>query len=100
METTIVTTNMLYEFLKEFKTEVYNRFEQMDKRFEQVDNRFEQLEKRMDRLENQQLDDRKMLMEVWQSRDRITVNFSRTFTIVNAFISGIVATFVAAFVKK
>ena len=128
MENAIVTTNMIYEFLKEFKLEVYNRFEQIDKRFEQVDKQFEQVdkrfeqvdkhfeqvEKRIDRIENQQLDARKMLMDIWQarnedhkmlidlwqSRDKVTINFSRTFTAVNAFISGIVATFIALFVKR
>jgi septal ring factor EnvC (AmiA/AmiB activator) len=36
--------------LKDFKGDVYRRFEQVDKRFEQVDKRFEQVDKRFDLL--------------------------------------------------
>jgi hypothetical protein len=104
METAVVTTNMLYEFLKEFKTEVYSRFDQVDKRMDRFETRMDAMENRMDarmdRLENNQKSDHELLMDLWQSRDKVTVNFSRTFTFVNAFISGVVATMVTIFIKR
>jgi len=84
---------MIYEFLKEFKSEVYNRFEQLDKRIDR-------LETRVDRIENQQMQDHKIMAELLESKDKVTIKFSRTFMGVNAFISGIVATIIAIFIKK
>lgn len=86
MEDTIVTTNMIYEFLKEFKAD--------------ANNRFEHIEKRMDQIEHQQPEDRQILMDIWKSRDKVTVTFSRTFTAVNAFISLLVSAITATVVAK
>lgn len=97
METATVTTNMLYEFLKEFKTEVYKRMDRFETRMDAMENR---IDSRIDRLENNQKNDHELLMDLWQSRDKVTVNFSRTFTFVNAFISGIIATMVSIFIKR
>ena len=63
MQGNIVTNEMLYDLLKEFKRDVHKRFEQVDKGFEQVDKRFEQLE------ENQS-EDHKLLMDLWENQNR------------------------------
>jgi hypothetical protein len=100
METATVTTNMFQAFLeefKEFKTEVYKRIDRLETRMDTMENR---IDLRIDRLENNQKSDHELLMDLWQSRDKVTVNFSRTFTFVNAFISGVVATMVTIFVKR
>lgn len=103
--TTAVTTEMLYEFLKEFKKEVNQRFEQVDQRFEQVDQRFEQVDKRFDRVEDQQNKDRNILMNLWnqQTEDRkilmelsvksnkSNLNFSSVYFLITFFSSTIVS---------
>lgn len=117
MENTYVTTETFSEFLKEFREfkkemcgfqkEMHSFREEMyefKKEFREFKKesyrRFEYLEKRMDRLENLQMEDHKILMELWQSRDKVTVSFSRTFTFVNAFISCFVATITSLFVSS
>ncbi|MFA6917294.1 MAG: hypothetical protein WC285_00435 [Candidatus Gracilibacteria bacterium] len=110
MENTAVTTNMIYEFLKEFKLEVYNRFDQVDKRMDRLETRMDSMETRLDaridRLENQQKNletqqksNHELLMDIWQSRDKVTVNFSRGFMAANAAFSGIIAAIVALAVR-
>jgi uncharacterized coiled-coil DUF342 family protein len=87
------TFSLFFEEFKEFKKEM-REFKKESYR------RFEYLERRMDRIENLQMEDHKILMELWQSRDKVTVNFSRTFTFVNAFISCFVATITSLFVSS
>jgi predicted nuclease with TOPRIM domain len=109
MTTTIITNEMLYELLKEFKEEtrrnfdmvnkgfeqVDSRFEQVDKRFEQVDNRFKQIDKRLDqhdrrfdRIENQQNEDRKILMDLWHHKDNMELKLSKSLLAVTGILSG------------
>ena len=59
---------MLYEFMKEFKRDVYKRFEQIDKRFEQQD-------KRMDRIEDDRREDHRLLQEIHESRHEVSIQF-------------------------
>lgn len=96
--TTTITNEMLYELIKEFKedfkyfkTDVLNRFEQVDKRFEQVDDRFEQMDKRLIRIEDQQIEDRKLLMQLWENRSKSNLNFTSFYFLITLFASTTVA---------
>lgn len=107
MNNITVTNEMLYELFKEFredfkgfKREVNSRFDQVDKRFEQVDKRFEQIDQRFDlvdkrfeqvdkrfeqvdnrfaQLEDAQSEDRKILRDLWENREKQTLNFSSIY---------------------
>jgi len=49
--TTDEKIDLVLELLKEFKSDVNKRFDQVDKRFEQVDKRFEQVDKRFEQID-------------------------------------------------
>ncbi len=74
-------TEAIHESLKDFKAD--------------SDRRFKYLEDRMDRLERQREEDKKLLMDVWESRDKVQLGFSRGFAMLNALatlmISGTVS---------
>jgi len=97
MNANSVTNEMLYELIRDFKVEVYRRFEQIE---QQQSENYKMLSDRMDRIEQQQTEDRKLLMDIWKTRDVVTVKLSRSFAMVNAFISAFIAVFVSLFVKK
>lgn len=93
-----ITNEMLYELIKDFKDDsrqrfeqIDNRFEQVDKRFEQIDDRFEQVDKRLVRIEDQQIEDRKILMELWENRSRSNLNFTSFYFLITLFASTTVA---------
>lgn len=91
MDSQTVTNEMLYELIKAFRLEVDQRFEQVDKRFvlieqrlDQMDKRFDYMEKRVDRVEE-------MLLDIWKSKDKVAIGFSRGFVLINAFISALIS---------
>lgn len=90
MTNSTVTTEMVYDLLKDFKEDTYKRFEQIDKRFEQVD-------KRLDGIEYQQREDRKILMELWKEKDNMKLSFTRTLLTVTGLTSGVIA-FIVSFI--
>jgi len=63
-----VTNEMLYELIKEFKRDVYKRFDQQDKRFDQQD-------ARMDRMEDNQREDHRLLRDIHECRHEVKVEF-------------------------
>lgn len=81
MTTTTITNEMLYELIKEFKTDVNKRFEQNDSRFNQID-------RRLDRIENQQNEDRKILMDLWHHKDNMELKLSKSLLAVTGILSG------------
>ncbi len=117
MEMENVTNGMLYDLIRDFKDDVNRRFAEVDKRFEQVDRRFEQMtaemnsrfeqitadmnsrfeqvHREMDEMKEMIKEDRKKLNEVYESRDRVTVTFSRTFVGINMVLSAMVSSFVS-----
>lgn len=58
--------------LRDFKIEVFKRFEQTDKRLDRLEHNFQ-------RLEDHQEEDRKMLFEVWKSRENVVARFTWDF---------------------
>jgi len=87
---------MLYELVKEFKTDVNRRFKQIDKRFEQQDSRFEQM---IDLIKNEKCEREKMeikLEKIYESRDRVSVKFTRVWMFASFFIALLSATIVLA----
>lgn len=93
MTNTNVSTEMVYELLKDFKEdfktfkyEVYNRFDQVDKRFE--------------RIESQQVEDHKVLMELHKEKDNMKLSFTRTLLTVTGFTSAVIAMIVSFITGK
>jgi len=130
----IITNEMLYELLKEFKRDmqefkqdVYKRFDQQDSRFDQVDKRFDQQDSRFDQIDRrfEQQDSRfdrvdkrfeqvidliknekrerekteAKLEQIYESRDRVTVNFTRSWTFASFFIALLSVTLALALEK-
>jgi len=91
-----ITNEMLYELIKEFKQDVYKRFEQVDKRFEQQDARFEQV---IDLIKNEKHEREKTeakLEKIYESRDQVSVSFTRSWMFASFFLALLSATVVLA----
>lgn len=71
-----------------------------EKHFEQIEKRLERMETRIYRMEDQQSEDRKILMDLWQDRNQVTVKFSKVFTGINALISAIVSGTITLLVQR
>ena len=81
-----VSNEMLYELLRDLKSDMNRRFAEIDKRFDDVDRRFAEVDKRLDSMDGK-------LGLVYESRDKVTVNFTRTW----AFASLVIATMASGF---
>jgi len=91
--------DLMFEVLKDFKTdvnrrfnEIDKRFEQVDKRFEQVDKRFEQMDKRFELLYDLHRDEKKerekmedKLDKVYETRYKVEYKIWNSFIIRNLF---------------
>lgn len=75
MTTQTITTEMVYELLKEFKEDTHKRFE---------------------RIENQQMEDHRILMELWENRSRQNLNFSSTYFLIT-FMSSVLGAILISF---
>lgn len=73
MSTTMITNEMLYELIKNFKDDTRQHFEQV--------------EKRLNNIEEEQREDRKILMKLWENRSRSNLNFSSIYFLVTLFVS-------------
>ncbi len=84
---------------KDDKIEMHQRFEQIERRFEQMDRRFEQLVDliREEKHEREKYEEK--LQKVYESRDRVTVNFTRSWATASFFIALIASTIVLAVAK-
>ncbi len=89
------------------------RLDQMDARLDRMDARFDQAETNMRNMEQRYLEDRKMMLtliheiktqqredhkmilDIWASRDKVKVEFSRKLYVATASISIIVSTIVS-----
>lgn len=92
-----VTNWMIYELLKDFKEDTNRRFLEVDRRFSEIDNRFSEIDRkflrvdgRFDKLQSEMAEDRKKLNEIYESRDYVTVKFTRTWAIAS-FLMAILA---------
>jgi len=84
-----ITNETLYELIKEFKRDVYKRFEQVDKRFEQV----------IDLIKNEKHEREKTeakLEKIYESRDQVSVSFTRSWMFASFFLALLSATVVLA----
>ncbi len=93
--------DLILELLRELKTDMNSRFEQVDKRFEQIDKRFEQVDrrfdqidkrfeqvdKRLDRIEDNQNQEQHRLNEVYESREKVKITFGWQWGMVSVFIA-------------
>jgi len=78
MQETTVTNQMLYDLLKEFKRDVHKRFEQ---------------------LEENQHEDRKLLMGLWENRTKTTLNFSSAYFLITLTCSILAAMATASIIR-
>ena len=96
-----VTNAMLYDLLlkfreeskqdlQNFKTEVYQRFDQVDKRFEQMDKRFDKSDQRMDRIEDRLETNETYVREIHASREKLTLCFTRGWAFASLGMSLVV----------
>lgn len=79
MNNITVTNEMLYELFKEFREDFKGFKIDVNRRFDEVDKRFEQIDKRFTQLEDAQSEDRKILRDLWENRDKQTLNFSSIY---------------------
>lgn len=111
MTTMEINNEMIYELLKDFKADVYKRLEQTEARIEMIHEllkefktdiyqRFEQIDHRLERIENQQTEDRKILMNLWENRENMKLSLTRSLLTVTGIISGAVAIIVSFITGK
>ncbi len=91
--------DLILELLKDFREEVNRRFEQVDKRFEQGEKRFDQLETLVREEKHEREKTEEKLEKVYESRDRVTVNFTRAWATASFFVALIASTIVLAVAK-
>ena len=92
---------------QDIKTDMNRRFEQVDeqikemkndinRRFEQVDEQMKELKFEIREMKHDVQSDRDKLQEVYESRNRVTVNFTKSWAMASFFISMLSATVVLA----
>ncbi len=77
---------MFYEMFREFKDDTNRRFEQMDKNFM--------------RIEALQMEDRRILMKLWEERDNMKLSYTRTLLTMTGVTSGVIAMIVSFITGK
>lgn len=87
---------------------IYQRIEQMDDRLKALEMCTEMLAttfkefkdetiRRFERIESQQMEDHRILMNLWEYRDNMKLSFTRTLLTVTGLVSGVVA-FIVSFI--
>lgn len=87
MQNQTVTNEMLYELLKEFKADMREFKSDVNRRFQEVDKQFQSIDKRLDDITDLLREDKKKLQEVYDSRDKVTVQFTRAWSLASFFIA-------------
>jgi len=87
-----VTNWMIYELLKDFKEDTGRRFDEVDKKFDEVNGKFYDIKGEMS-------EDRKKLNEIYESRNYVTVKFTRAWTFASLFVAVFASMTVLAFDK-
>ena len=84
--------DLILGFLKQHE----KRFDQIDRRFDQVDKRFEQIETQLDDIREEVREvkrevraDRQKLDQVYESRNRVKIDFGWQWGMVSLFIATI-----------
>lgn len=97
METNQITLEQLYSFLQQKFKEIEYRLDLHEKHFEYLEKQstssFKVLSERMDNLE-------KMTKELYDKREKISMEFNRKVLFGNSFIAGVVSFVVAMFTGK
>ena len=82
------TTDDILDMIQEFKKENERKMGAIEDR--QNEDRKMLLSLVQD-VKMQQLEDHKMIMDIWSSREKVTINFSRTFFLATSVISFVVS---------
>ena len=82
--------------MNQFKADVNRRFEQVERNFGQVDEQIKELKFEIREMKHDVQSDRDKLQEVYESRNRVTVNFTKSWAMASFFISMLSATVVLA----
>lgn len=107
METRGITLDELYGFLQRKFEEIDKRFEYLEakidgleKRMSSLENRMESLERRMDSVERRLENVERLTYEIYEKRDKISLQFNRKVILGNSILSGIIAFIVSMFTGK
>ena len=104
------TIDKRFESIDKRFENIDQRFESIDQRFESIDERFEKLEASMKEMRQELKDeirdvkhdlriDRQKLDKVYESRDQVTVSFTRVWAMASFFIAVTASTITFAVAK-
>ena len=88
-----ITLEKIYHFMVLFKHETDLKLTSIENRLDHLEYRLERLEERVDRLEDK-------MEQLWETRDKMKLEFNRRVLLGNSFLAGLVAFFVAMFTGK
>ena len=87
-----ITTETLFEFLKEFKTDVNKRFDDVYERLDYMSGLI-----KTEKHDRERMNDK--LEEIYECRNRIAISFTRSWMMASIFIALLSATVVLAVEK-
>lgn len=79
---------------------IYGYLVKMNHRLEVIDHRLESLESRFNTLENRTNRLESKIEDIWETRDKLQLSFSRRVLLGNSFLAGIVAFIVVLITGK
>lgn len=93
METRGITLDQLYNYLEGKFAYIDQRLDNIEKRLDLVEYRLDLIERRLDRLEDK-------VQAIYDTRDKIKLDFNRRILLGNSLLAGVVAFIVAMFTGK
>lgn len=100
METRGITLDELYNYLGGKFEAIDRKFEALEKRMDSLENRMESLERRMGSVERRLENVERLTYEIYEKRDKISLQFNRKVLLGNSILSGIIAFIVSMFTGK
>lgn len=92
-----ITQEKIYQFLIEFRNDLSEFKYETNQRLSTLENRLTSFEERTERKLSR-LEDK--IDQLWESKDRMKLEFNRKVLLGNSFLAGLVAFFVAMFTGK
>jgi uncharacterized coiled-coil DUF342 family protein len=97
-----INNEMLYELIRDFKSDVNRRFDEVDKRFVQNERQFDEIRDELKEIRielkeirNDMKSDKTRLDKLCDSRDTVRITFSRLLFGINVTLSAIVAAIIS-----
>ncbi len=82
---------MLYDLIRDLKTDMDRRFNEIDKKFEDANNKMEKLEVKIDKNTEQITHLTERVDYLFLNREKIKISFSKTFAFGTALFSAFVS---------